>query len=82
VLLWLLLLLLLPSCLACQHRALTSHQWGLQHGWTPLHWAARNGHLEVVEQLLAAGAVADATNEVRPAASVQGVVLGVTGLET
>ena len=36
-----------------------------QHRNTPLHRAAKGGHAEVVEQLLAAGAAKDAKNAVR-----------------
>jgi ankyrin repeat protein len=37
----------------------------LQDGYTPLHTAAENGHLEVVRQLLGAEAAVDTTNVVR-----------------
>jgi hypothetical protein len=41
--------------------------WGLllQYGKTPLHWASYNGRLQVVRQLLGAGAAADAKDKVR-----------------
>jgi hypothetical protein len=38
----------------------------LQDGWTPLHGAAAFGLLEVVRQLLGAGASVDAVDKVRP----------------
>jgi ankyrin repeat protein len=28
----------------------------LQYGWTPLYWAAENGHIEVVRHLVSSGA--------------------------
>jgi hypothetical protein len=37
----------------------------LQWGWMPLHRAARNGHYQVVEQLLGAGAAVDAADKAR-----------------
>ena len=36
-----------------------------QYGKTPLHWAAKKGHVAVVGALLAAEADKDATDEVR-----------------
>ena len=44
---------------------LTEHFWGLQGRNTPLHIASWEGRAAVVEKLLAAGAVVDATDEVR-----------------
>lgn len=38
----------------------------VQDGDTPLHYAARKGHEEVVKVLLEAGAIKDVRNEVRP----------------
>ena len=42
--------------------------WGawscLQDGWTATMWAARIGHVEVVDRLLAAGADKDARTKV------------------
>jgi ankyrin repeat protein len=38
----------------------------LQDGRTPMHLVAKTGHLEVVRQLLGAGALADAADEVGP----------------
>ena len=35
-----------------------------QNGWTPLHFAAQNGHVLVVEALIAAGADVSAISEV------------------
>jgi ankyrin repeat protein len=37
----------------------------LQDGPSPLHWAAINGHQEVVWQLLAAGSAVDVADRVR-----------------
>jgi ankyrin repeat protein len=37
---------------------------GLQDGWTPLHWAAKNGHIVIVDKLLAAGASVNMQDEV------------------
>ena len=36
----------------------------IQKARMPLHWAAENGHIEVVKVLLAAGAKVDAVNQV------------------
>ena len=36
----------------------------LQYGWTAMIWAARSGHVEVVDRLLAAGADKDAQSKV------------------
>ena len=36
-----------------------------QDGWTPLYWAAQEGHAEVVKLLLKAGADVTATDKVR-----------------
>ncbi len=36
----------------------------LQDAWTPLHWAAKKGHKEVVELLLRMGAKPNAKDEV------------------
>jgi hypothetical protein len=65
VLQWYLLLLLLHALPGCQPRPFA--RWGLllQMGNTALHYAAKSGHLEVVEQLLGAGAVANHVNQVR-----------------
>jgi ankyrin repeat protein len=38
----------------------------LQEGWSPLHIGAMIGDLEVVRQLLGAGAAVDAVDKVRP----------------
>jgi ankyrin repeat protein len=38
----------------------------LQDGSTPLHMAAQSGRLEVVRELLRAGAALDAVDHVRP----------------
>ena len=35
-----------------------------QNGWTPLHFAAQNGHILVVEALITAGADFNAVSEV------------------
>ena len=44
---------------------LTCGAWScLQYGWTAMIYAAMNGHVEVVDRLLAAGADKDAQNEV------------------
>ena len=44
---------------------LTCGAWScLQDGWTATIWAALNGHVEVVDRLLAAGADKDAQNKV------------------
>ena len=44
-----------------------------QNGWTQLHYAARNGRVEVAEKLLAAGAAVGATNNVRAPRAGEGV---------
>jgi hypothetical protein len=36
-----------------------------QDKWTPLHWAARNGHKEIVVALLEGGADIEAKDDVR-----------------
>jgi hypothetical protein len=41
------------------------HVVGLQDGWTPLHMAVKEGHLEVTRMLLGAGASVAATKRVR-----------------
>ena len=44
---------------------LTCGAWAcLQYGWTAMSWAAYNGHVEVVDRLLAAGADKDAQDKV------------------
>ena len=37
----------------------------LQNGWSPLHVASQNGHLDVVKTLIAAGTNMDQAKEVR-----------------
>ena len=44
-----------------------------QAGYTPLHFAARDGRLEVAEKLLAAGADVGATDDVRAPRAGEGV---------
>jgi len=44
-------------------------------GGTPLHLAAREGHPEVAEKLLAAGAAVGATDEVRAPRAGEGVAV-------
>jgi ankyrin repeat protein len=39
----------------------------VQEGWTPLHLAVQEGHLEVSALLLAAGAAVEATGKVSAA---------------
>ena len=36
----------------------------MQDGWTPLIWAAQEGHLQIVQELLKSGANKDAQNTV------------------
>jgi hypothetical protein len=53
-----------------EHSTLTAHPFGLlllllQFGVTPLHLASHHGRMEVVGQLLAAGAATDAVEHVR-----------------
>ena len=44
---------------------LTCGAWScLQYGRTAMMWAAQNGHVEVVDRLLAAGSDKDAQDEV------------------
>ena len=44
---------------------LTCGAWScLQNGWTAMIYAAMNGHVEVVDRLLAAGADKDAQDKV------------------
>ena len=44
---------------------LTCGAWScLQDGWTAMMFAAQNGHVEVVDRLLAAGADKDAQEQV------------------
>ncbi|KXZ44529.1 hypothetical protein GPECTOR_66g257 [Gonium pectorale] len=38
----------------------------MKDGWTPLHIAAKNGHVKAIAALLQAGADKDAGEEVRP----------------
>jgi len=44
-----------------------------QEEWTPLHFAARHGRLEVAEKLLTAGADVGATDKVRGPLAGEGV---------
>ena len=46
-----------------------------QFGYTPLHRAAWEGHWEVAEKLLAAGAAVGATNNVRAPRAGEGVAV-------
>ena len=47
-----------------------------QDDWTPLHWAAVGGRVEVAEKLLAAGAAVGATDDVRGPRAGEGVAGG------
>jgi hypothetical protein len=65
---WTILALFLQDCMTplhlqyftTTHAVLERNIWLLQERMTPLHWAARDGHLEVVEQLLGTGAAVEA----------------------
>ena len=48
----------------------------LQNGWTSLHIASRNGHVEAIEVLLKAGADVHATTNVRDTALLPGCDVG------
>lgn len=48
----------------CQAYATSITQLCLQDAWTPLHYAACNGHLSITETLLQHGAAANATEKV------------------
>ena len=41
-----------------------------QDGWTPLHKAASNGHVEIAQMLMDKGANIEATDEVQLVANV------------
>jgi hypothetical protein len=64
--------LLLPACPAwclvngAAHTSAAPSALPLHDGRTPLHLAAQSGRLEVVRELLRAGAALDAADEVRP----------------